>query len=197
MKRRNKRGSLSLSINAIVVLILAITMLGLGLSFMRNIFGSAAEEFEDVGGTIKKQMIDQMKEGKRPVDLSRPKVSLKAGGSTQVYIAFKNDGNDEKEFEIDLASKSSSLGEKVSCCLTDDILPPGQVCPSASRVYLEFKQSKTAVLNGDTVVLPLNIITSSDVDADTCFYELTVNYGTDPLNLDESVTMELTIDVIN
>ena len=40
-----KKGSLTLSINAIVVLILAITMLGLGLSFMRNIFGGATEEF--------------------------------------------------------------------------------------------------------------------------------------------------------
>jgi len=36
-----KKASLNLSINAIVILILAITMLGLGLAFMRNIFGTA------------------------------------------------------------------------------------------------------------------------------------------------------------
>ena len=60
--RFTKNASLNLSINAIVILILAITMLGLGLGFMRNIFGSATEEFTKVGGTVQKQMVDQMKE---------------------------------------------------------------------------------------------------------------------------------------
>ena len=54
-----KKASLNLSINAIVVLILAITMLGLGLTFMRNIFGGAAKEFTKVSGEVEKQMIEQ------------------------------------------------------------------------------------------------------------------------------------------
>jgi hypothetical protein len=48
--KNKKLASLHLSINAIVILILAITMLGLGLGFMRNIFGKATEEFTRVGG---------------------------------------------------------------------------------------------------------------------------------------------------
>jgi len=39
-----KKGSLSLSMNAIVILILAITLLGLGLSFMRGMFGKMTEK---------------------------------------------------------------------------------------------------------------------------------------------------------
>ena len=42
-KKRGKKGSLNLSMNAIVVLILAITMLGLGLTFMRGLFKQATE----------------------------------------------------------------------------------------------------------------------------------------------------------
>ena len=41
----SKKGSLNLSINAIVVLILAITMLGLGLGFMKTMFGKVSEDF--------------------------------------------------------------------------------------------------------------------------------------------------------
>ena len=40
---RNKKGDLGLSIQAIVVIILAITLLGLGLTFVRNFFGKGAE----------------------------------------------------------------------------------------------------------------------------------------------------------
>jgi type II secretory pathway pseudopilin PulG len=66
--KNKKLASLHLSINAIVILILAITMLGLGLGFMRNIFGKATEEFTRVGGTVQKQMIDQMRESNRIVN---------------------------------------------------------------------------------------------------------------------------------
>ena len=36
---RNKKGALELSINAIVIVILAMTLLGLGLGFVRGMFG--------------------------------------------------------------------------------------------------------------------------------------------------------------
>ena len=195
--RKNKKADLSLSINAIVILILAITMLGLGLAFMRNIFGSATKEFEEVGGTVKKQMIDKMKESTKIVDLSRPKVELKAGESAQVFIGFKNDGNAERNFIILTKDSSgntlngtslSNSGDK--CNLIDD---PGI---SAKEVYLEFKTAKTSVLQGDVTVLPINIKTTSDVLPDTCFYELQIEYqtGSDPKI---TVTTELTVDITN
>ena len=55
-----KRSSLNLSINAIVVLILAITMLGLGLGFIRNVFGSTTENFEQVSQQIKDMAITEI-----------------------------------------------------------------------------------------------------------------------------------------
>ncbi len=42
----NKKGSLSLSINAIVVLILAIVMLGLALGFIKTMFGKVSGQVE-------------------------------------------------------------------------------------------------------------------------------------------------------
>ena len=40
-----RRGSLQLSINAIVILVMAMVVLGLGLTFIRNLFGGAQENF--------------------------------------------------------------------------------------------------------------------------------------------------------
>ena len=52
---KKKRGSLQLSINAIVILILAITMLGLGLSFIKGIFGGTVEKLKG----IEKQLAEE------------------------------------------------------------------------------------------------------------------------------------------
>ena len=192
-----KKASLNLSINAIVILILAITMLGLGLAFMRNIFGSATQEFSEVSGTVKKQMIDQMKATTKTVDLSRPKVELKAGESTQVFIGFKNEGNDPRDFRLRDTSSATTLptalGRSDNCLLEYD----STTSPSVPKqVYLEFKTSVTEVLKGDVVVLPINIKTTSDVDPDTCFYELEIEHCDDLASCTaESVTIELTVDI--
>ena len=194
----HKKASLSLSINAIVILILAITMLGLGLAFMRNIFGSATQEFSEVSGTVKKQMIDQMKESDKIVDLSRPKVKIKSGESTQVFIGFKNDGSAPRYFRIlnkvtDAASDGTPLGNTIACSLSKTaagVDPDGET-------YLEYKLEPTTVLGGDVVVLPINIKTTSNVKPDTCFYELIVSHGTDTEALDNDETIELTVDIIS
>ena len=188
--RHHKKSALNLSINAIVILILAITMLGLGLSFMRNIFGSATKEFEEVGGTVKKQMIEQMKESDNTIDLSRPKVDLKAGEDTQIFIGFKNEGNVLRYFQIsESGSSTTSLGGSNNC----SVLYEGT---GSKKVYLEFKTGETEVLKGEVVVLPLNIMTSSDVDQDTCFYEIIVKHGTSSGALDNNETIELTVDIV-
>ena len=105
-----KRGALQLSINAIVVLILAITMLGLGLSFIKNIFGKATQEFEEVGGVIHDQLIEQMKETDKIVDLSGAVYEIEPGKKQIVYIAFKNDQSSQKNFTISGVRASSLSG---------------------------------------------------------------------------------------
>jgi hypothetical protein len=214
--RRNKKGDLSLSINAIVILILAITMLGLGLAFMRNIFGSATKEFQEVGGTVKKQMIDQMKESDKVVDLSNPKVTLKAGEQKQGFIGFKNDGNIEKNFQI-RGIESTKLGnDNIALCNVTANSAGNVTCAAPLggimglicgvketnrqqfQIYLEFKSTPTTVKGGDVVVLPFNIKAVSNAPAPTsCTFEIKVDSTaldtpTTP-NYDEVV--ELTVDV--
>jgi len=196
-----KKASLNLSINAIVILILAITMLGLGLAFMRNIFGKATEEFQEVSGTVKKQMIDQMKESTKIVDLSRPKVELKTGDSTQIFIGFKNDGSDPEAFQI-REIDASKLGKMITndggtlnnykISLPNDI-PPNEITlttdaasttsfcglkessGASTSVYLELKATETTVQSGDVVVIPINIKTTSNAPQGTCTFELKVD----------------------
>jgi hypothetical protein len=162
----HKKADLSLSINAIVILILAITMLGLGLAFMRNIFGKATGEFNEVGGEVQKQMIDQMKQTEKVVELSGAVYELKPGEKKMAYIGFKNDGNAVKDFMITGISSNSLTGLSDNCGL-------GSV--GVNHTILEYKQTPTTVQPGATLVLPINIKTDANAQKDSCFYEITVD----------------------
>ena len=173
-----KKASLNLSINAIVVLILAITMLGLGLTFMRNIFGGATKEFTKVSGEVEKQMIEQMKESTRTVSLSRPKINIKVGETEQIFLGLKNDEQSDKEFQIDSVN-CNALGSSVLVCAT-----------SGGTVTIEaLLGTPIPVSGGEVRVLPINIKAGTNAVEGTCFCTVDVAAGSDQ----ESI--ELTIDV--
>jgi hypothetical protein len=158
----NKKASLNLSINAIVILILAITMLGLGLAFMRNIFGQATGEFTEISGEVQKQMITQMKESSKVVDLSGAVYKIKSGEKKMAYIGFKNMGNEPKDFLITSITGSSLSGQN-SCGTSEE------------EVFIEYKDTPTTVQSGATLVLPMNLKVSANADKDSCFFEIKIN----------------------
>ena len=177
--KKRIKASLSLSINAIVVLILAITMLGLGLGFMRNIFGGAIEEFEDVRGEVKKQMIEQMKESEKVVEFSRPKVELKAGEKKQIFIGFKNELQADTKFII-ANYTDTRLGLTAGC----------------EGLGIEYKTTSTIVASGDVVVVPMNIKAASTAPEQTCFYDFGILLTDGDGNSIKTKRIELTVDVI-
>lgn len=173
-----KRGSLNLSINAIVVLILAITMLGLGLAFMRNIFGGATEEFQKTSGEIEKQMIEQMKESNQVVSLSRPKVTIKIGDKDQIFIGLKNDQQGDYDFTISEV-KCNQIGSSSLNC-----------GPSGGDVTIDWLKVPIPIAGGEVVVLPINIKVLTNAEEDTCFCTIKVLTGGG-----SSETTALTVDV--
>ena len=175
-----KKASLNLSINAIVVLILAITMLGLGLTFMRNIFGGAAKEFTKVSGEVEKQMIEQMKESSKVVSLSRPKIEVKVGEQEQIFIGLKNDEQSDKEFQIENINCNPLGGLGQLTCGTG-----GEVISISALL-----QTGITVSGGKVMVLPINVKATTNAVEGTCFCLIEVTAGSD----EESI--ELTIDVV-
>lgn len=103
-----RKGSLNLSINAIVVLILAITMLGLGLGFIRNIFGGASAK---IGQALEATTL------KNPADSSNPltienKITMKVKGEKEIEVGFYNTDSVEKnEVNLEIIGCKSSGGD--------------------------------------------------------------------------------------
>ena len=95
-----KKGSLSLSINAIVVLILAVTMLGLGLLFMQNMMGGAMGQLGDVADTVRDQMIEQIRSSGERLSFSANDFFLDRSGSTEFYYGILNQEQEQETFHL-------------------------------------------------------------------------------------------------
>jgi|GEM_PF-2254801 len=94
MVRRSKRASLSLSVEAIVILVFAITLLGLGISFIRGIFN----QFD-----IKYDLPLADPTDKEPIVIPPGgELKLSDTGSTLLYVKIKDIGTTDVTIRPDI-----------------------------------------------------------------------------------------------
>lgn len=105
MKTFTKKGSLSLSVNAIVVLVLAITMLGLGIAFTKNMFGSLEGKLME-GVSYENIPNPSMN---NPVSLENNNINVEAGGNAAFGIKVLNTLNEVAEISADIDSCSQGI----------------------------------------------------------------------------------------
>ena len=89
LNHKSKKADLSLSVNAIVVLILAIVMLGLALGFVKTMFGKSANQFDEIISTEKDPEQADVNE---PIKLSKGTISLKAKEVGVLKVSVFNPG---------------------------------------------------------------------------------------------------------
>ena len=85
--KTGKRGAIELSTNAIVVLILAVVMLGLGLGFVRGLFGKATQNLESIVG---QEPDPPTPTSSNPVTLSRENVIVQAKDPIVIKVGAFN-----------------------------------------------------------------------------------------------------------
>ena len=103
-----KKGNLNLSINSIVVLILAITMLGLGLAFMRNIFGDATSSFDDVTAEMQTEMTQKLRDTRDNVVLNVRETRAEMRSTSTIYLGINNDRSSTVNFEFEIHEDGTS-----------------------------------------------------------------------------------------
>jgi len=96
-----KKAAFTVSIQAIVVLILAITILGLGLTFIRNMFGKTTSQLEEVSESIEEQVIQEIRESGDRLAFLKTQTEIKKAGTKEMYFGLRNDLIEAKSFEID------------------------------------------------------------------------------------------------
>lgn len=87
--RFNKKAALELSITAIVVLIIAITVLGLGIGFIKKLFGAGTEQIAGELSKIKEQIKEQVRTGGELLVFSVPE-EVQIGKPKDTFVGVRN-----------------------------------------------------------------------------------------------------------
>ena len=155
------KGDLSLSINAIVILILAITMLGLGLAFLRGTFKKTTGEFTKVSETIKNQIEDEIRSSNAKLTFNTFEVTIGRGSSQDLFYGIKNVENTAITFKV---------VPKCTAALADPALTEADIAETLIlRTFTE-----TEVTPGEIEVLKLVVSSTSEAKSDTYSCKLAV-----------------------
>ena len=94
----NKRASLEISIQAIVIVVLAMTLLGLGLGFIKGMFGDIGRLSRATFDKIADQLQRDLVSTDSKLIFSQTKINVERGGSTLLGWGIKNEGNQKLEY---------------------------------------------------------------------------------------------------
>lgn len=106
-----RRGSLQLSINAIVIMILAITILGLGLGFIKKQFGALGSQFEEVASEIKGEIIEKIRTSGELLVFNKVEIDAQIGKPTTFYIGIKNTAREDTCFATQIKCLRALQGD--------------------------------------------------------------------------------------
>ncbi len=85
-----KKGSLNLSIEAIVIVVIAFTVLGLGLGFVKNQIGDIGKTSSAIQEQISQQILDDLRTGNKKLSFPATKLTLGTGEESVQAIGIKN-----------------------------------------------------------------------------------------------------------
>jgi hypothetical protein len=185
-----KKGDLGLSINAIVILILAITMLGLGLAFMRSTFGGVAAQFGEVTAEVQKDMLNRLQQSPDNLVLNRYEITVGQGESKEFYLAIRNDLGNTATFLIDqnkISTKTCQQGEETThCCIS----MTGSLCEDLKLSTFP----KLTLNDGDSKVIKFIVNVGPRAIKDTYMVPVRVEAPDATVPFDKTVTMNVIVN---
>ena len=94
-----KKGSLNLSIEAIVIIVIAMTLLGLGIGFVKGIIGDTVDLSKDTLAKTKERISDDLRTSGKKVSIS-PEILLERGKQKVETIGIANTDTVSSQFGI-------------------------------------------------------------------------------------------------
>ena len=98
--RFNKKASLEMSIQAIVIVVLAMTLLGLGLGFIKGMFRNITSTTEDVSEQVRQKVLDDLIQGDKKISFPKSEIIVNKGESTVLTVGIRNKNNDNLKYKI-------------------------------------------------------------------------------------------------
>jgi len=97
--RRNRKGSMELGVNAIVVMIIALALLGLGIGFITNLFKGGQGK---LGSLIDRADLPVHADASNPIMFDTSDMVIKAGSSGKLIVSVYNSDLGDGDIGLDL-----------------------------------------------------------------------------------------------
>ena len=141
---QNKKGAIEMSMTTIIVMVLGVTLLILGLVFVRFVFDKgtdlAKNAFEKAEGSI-----DELSQKDKPLVISPDRIEIKKGNSQTVSVLLVNLQEDKATAKAKVSSKSKE--DDIICTFEEtlDDESESHIVPSG-----EYRNVKLRVASKDT-----------------------------------------------
>lgn len=149
-----RKGSLNLSIQAIVIVVIAFVVLGLGLGFVRSQFGEIQKTSTAVQEQISQQILDDLRTGNKPLSFPASKLVLETGEESVQAIGIKNTGDSLRNMLIQFEVKTADTPGIFESAQTLDFTSTSGDSVTADILWDDEVQTLKA---GETRVIPVTI----------------------------------------
>ena len=169
--KSSKRGSLQLSINAIVILILAITMLGLGLSFIKGIFGGTVSKLKGIEKQLAEEERKTLSESYNEVTFLQTRIEIE-GKSKSFNFAVRN--NRAYDVNYLILGTDPVTGDSTMRCF-DALGKEAKIKLLADPSLINFETYETRFVDAgksDIIPLKMNIKAAADPSIYSCEFSL-------------------------
>src|SRR3989338_10120612 len=117
----SKKASLEISIQAIVIVVLAMTLLGLGLGFIKGMFGKIGGLTDSAFGKIDEQLQRDLVSSNEKLVFSQTKIAVERGKSVLLGWGIKNLDPGQFDYSVvfnPIACPGTTPGTTVPCTAT-------------------------------------------------------------------------------
>lgn len=104
----SKRGAIELSISTIVVIVLGVTLLSLGLVFIRNLVSNVTTLSEESFRIAEKLIQEQMSPNEK-FFVSGLAFEIERGKSTLIFVGINNIGQTASDFSVEVTPSSQDI----------------------------------------------------------------------------------------
>lgn len=158
-KNMKKRGALELSVNSIVIMVIAFVVLGLILTFTRMIFKTAEEK---TVGAFAITDLETKPTAENPITFPRT-VNIKKDGKETMKIGFYNRGSDTAEAAVfNISSCVGEDGEGITENAPSIVSLPQTVGPSESVAYNIVLKDNGGLAGGANYICIINLVKQGD-----------------------------------
>ena len=171
---KSKKGAIEVSINTIIILIFAIAILGIGLSFIRSSISKATEQFDVVSDQVKNDMINSMKQSTDIVSVQPLEYTLKkTAKNPTMYFAVRNIGESDVVYKV-----------FVSSCVSID---------NPNKAYTILNVFPTISVKNNSIEVKAIVIKNFATLPETTYQcKITINNPDDSLYGEKEFTIQLT-----